>query len=72
MTRQRRSHRPFEEMAVLPNKGMHLTRSAPATRTAALAGDPQCSTDCRDIGADGLDKGCGVECRWGWMPCDLR
>ena len=24
------------------NKGMHLTRSAPATQTAALAGDPQC------------------------------
>ena len=31
------------------NKGMHLTRSAPATRTAALAGDPQCSTDAGSI-----------------------
>ena len=30
-----------------PNKGMHLTRSALATRNAALAGDPQCSADVR-------------------------
>jgi hypothetical protein len=28
-----------------PNKGMNLTRSARVTRTAALAGYPQCSTD---------------------------
>ncbi len=28
---------------VPPNKGMNLTRSAPPTRTAALAGYPQCS-----------------------------
>lgn len=32
----------IEEQAV--EQGMHLTRSAPAKRTAALAGDPQCST----------------------------
>ena len=28
-----------------PNKGMHLTRSALATGTAALVGDPQCWAD---------------------------
>jgi hypothetical protein len=29
----------------LSNNRMYLTRSAPATGTATLAGDPECSTD---------------------------
>jgi hypothetical protein len=29
----------------MPNKGMHLMRSAPATGTVALAGDPLCWAD---------------------------
>ena len=35
----------------LPNKGMNLTRSAPAKRPAALAGYPRCSTNDSGIGA---------------------
>jgi hypothetical protein len=32
-----------------PNKGMNLTRSAPATGTAALAGYPQCWADLEEL-----------------------
>jgi len=58
-------------MSTLSNKGMNLTRSAPAKGTAALAGYPRCSPGTG--GARGKRSGynlarCGSRSSWHRRP----